>query len=397
MKKRIALVAVLLATFGGLFMLHQPVHALSTFNSKGDGDVVIGKDVVHGGSYYASGRNITINGTINGDLYCAGQNVKINGTVNGDVLCAAQRLTVNGVVSQDVRSAGQLITIAGQVGGSVSAFGQEITVAKGASVGGDLNGAGQTFTVDGMINRDVAVAGQDLAVDGLVKGSVNANVESLSLSSKPAIMGGLIYTSKTSQNLADGSVLGAVKFTQVKTKSENSNSSNRFAVTFYSLAILSLIVTATALSLLVPRYFERSYVVTRKKLGLAVLIGITANLALPILAVVLMFTVIGIPLAILLLVSLLLVQMLAFSFVAYYLSRALLGKSIHNVVLLMVIGAALMAILMMAPILNIFVFMATVVLGVGGIIITATDGYQKPSYDITESTATEKTRTPHKK
>lgn len=386
MKKRIALIAVLLTAFGGLFMLGQPANAVSTFNTKDNGDIIVSKDAVHNGSYYTAGNNVVINGTINGDLFCAGQTVKINGTVNGDVLCAAQKITVNGTVSQDVRSAGQTVTINGQIGGSVTAFAQDVEVTKDATIKGDLNGAAQTFAVDGTIGRDVAVAGQSLTIDGLVKGGVNANVETLSLSSKPAVMGGLDYTSPASQDIASGSVLGAVNFTQASTESQKSNNDAGAALVVYLLIALSFIVAATVLSLVMPRYFERSYAIARKKIGQVVLVGVAVNLGVPVLAVALILTGVGIPLAILLLVALLLVQMLAFSFAAYYLSRAVFGKVVYNVVPLMIVGAAILAILILAPLLNLFVILAMMVIGVGGVVTTVSNGYQKPSYKTDEHT-----------
>lgn len=390
MKKRIALVTALIAVFGWLFVVGQPAYAVSTFNTKDSGDVVVDKDAVHNGSYYAGGQNIIINGTINGDLYCAGQTVKVNGTVNGDVICGAQKIIINGTVKQDVRSAGQLITIAGQVGGSVSAFGQDITVSKNATIGGDLNGAGQTFTIDGIVGRDVAVAGSELAIDGLVKGNVNGSFETVSLTSKPAIMGSLDYGGQTSQKLADGSVIGEVTFNQIDTSSYNSQDNKSAMLVFYGLLAMSIVVTATVLSLLMPRYYERSFAIARKKIGMVVLVGIAVNAALPIVAIALMFTGVGIPLGVILLVGLALVQLLSFSFAAYYLSRALFGQVIHNVVPLMVVGAAILAILLVIPFAGVVAYIAALVFGTGILVSTVTNGYQKPLYSTEEEVVAEK-------
>lgn len=382
LKKYLVWGAALAVLAGGLFAFAPHANAVSTFKDGGDGNVTLAKSVVHDGAYYVAGQDITIDGTINGDLYCGGQTVRINGTVNGDVLCAAQKIVIDGVVSQDVRSAAQIITVTGKVGGTMTGFAQDIEIAKTATIGGDLNGAAQNVTVDGTVKRDVAVAAEKLAVSGLIEGSAVVGVDSLSLTSTPAVVGGLEYTSPTKQSLDDKSVTGKVTFNQSETTDVDQQQAAQAAAKAAVFALIAFVFSAVVLSLFIPRTFERSYELVRKKSGMVALVGIAAGLGLPVVAGMLFLTVIGIPLGLLTIVGLVLLWLLAFPFAAYYLGRALFGRVIHNVLLLMLAGAVLLGALLLVPVLNVIVFMVMMVAGIGGVIMTMTNGYQKPSYQI---------------
>lgn len=392
MKRYLLGVAALAVIVGGLFVIAPPVHAVSTFNVQDKGDVMLSKDSVHNGSYYATGQDITIDGTVKGDLYCAGQTVRINGTVTGDVICAAQKITVNGVVGQDVRSAAQIVTITGQVGGTLTSFAQDVEIAKGATVGGDLNGAAQSVIVDGTINRDVALASQKLAISGLVEGSAIVDVESLSLTAQPAIKGGLEYTSTNEQSLPAGAVAGKVAFTQSNSSQSSQEYNSSAAMRVFLLVMTTLAISAVILSLFIPRTLERSYGLVYKKPGMVILVGIAAGLGIPVIAGLMFISVVGIPLGLLALTSLGLLWLLAFPFAAYYLARALFGRVIHNVLFLMLAGAVLLGMLLLIPLVNVITFLLMMIIGVGGVIVTITNGYQKPRYSIVDEVAKEKSK-----
>ena len=388
MKKYILALGASLVVLGTAVAIMPQVRAESKFIANEDGTVMLAKGQTHTGSYYAAGQDIVIDGTVKGDLYCAGQTVRINGTVEGDVLCAAQTITMPGTVTQDVRVAGQFVTVSGSVGGTFTSFGQDVTLSKGATVGGDLNGAAQAFMIDGSVARDLAVGGDTVKIAGVINGSARIATDSLQLSSQPAIKGNLEYDGSNRQQFSDGSVGGDVKFNQATTN--NSDDTASVLLNLFLFIAAAMMVTAIVVALAAPRYLERSFGLVRRKIGLVILSGVAVNFGLPIFALLLMVTGVGLPLGLVLFAALFVLNVLAFPFAAYYLSRALFGQVIHNIVLLIVAGAALLTIALAIPLLNILVYFGIITIGVGGLVVTMTNGYRKPQYSIEPPTTSRK-------
>lgn len=387
MKRILAFAVVALLAIGGVFAVVPATSAVSAFesNDQESGSVTLAKDTVHDGAFFATAADVVIDGTINGDLYCAGQAITINGTVNGDVLCAGQKITINGTVGQDVRSAGQFVTVSGQVGGTVTAFGQDVTIAKSATVAKDVNGAGQTFTIDGVVEKDFAAGSQKLTVNGTVKGSAHADAEVVSLTSRPAIVGDFTYMSRKEHSFGDGAVGGSVNFTESSYGKDYAGDSGDVAGAVLGMLLfigVMMVVTSVVLAFLMPRYFERSYNLLRSNVGQAILVGLAFAFAVPVLIVVLLFTVIGIPLALLLLAAYFIVKILAIPFAAYYLARIFFGTSINNIVLLVLVGSIILTMLCFVPIINFFVILAAGVVGSGALLMTVTKGYRRPDYSV---------------
>ncbi len=389
MKRRVVIVTSILSLFVGALAVVAPTNAISSFNTKDTGEILLAKDAVHNGSYYAAGQDITIDGTITGDLYCAGQNLRITGTVKGDVICAVQKAVIAGTIGQDVRVAGQLVTVSGQVGGTLTSFAQDVELTKGATVAGDLNGAAQTYIVDGTIKRDMAIGAQKLTISGVVEGSASVGAETVQLSSTPAIKGGFDYTSTSKQAIPSGAIVGPVKFTQSETNDHQQSLAGMLVSIVIFIAVTS-IVTSVILALVMPRYFERSYTVVRSKLGLAAVVGVAAVLGLPILAAMLLVSGVGALLAILVLAVLVVLNIVAFPFAAYAFARAVFGQVVHNIVLLTLAGSIVLAILLVIPVVNIFAYMAYTAVGVGTVLLTITRGYRKPQYSIVDTAVKQK-------
>lgn len=382
--KRILTLAAVIGLLG--FGVAVPTaSAVSTFatNEAENGAVTLAKDETKDGSYYAAAQSVTVDGTVNGDVYCAGQDIYINGTVNGDVLCAGQRVTIRGAVTGDVRTAGQMVEIAGTVNGTVSSFSQQTTITNGAAVKGSLNGGSQFVTINGIVEKDVVLGAQELSVGGQVKGDVNAEVQKLVLAGSPAILGNLSYSNHKELSVDKSRVSGTVNYSPVKRGGHDDGGNLAIAFMSFTLfALFAAVVSAVVLVALAPRYYERSFAIVNKKLGNTILAGVGVLLGAPILAVMLMITGVLLPLGIVLLVACVIIHILAFSFTSYYAGRWIFATVVRHSILVMFAGAVIVAILMLIPFVGMLVFIAMHVLGTGGLVLTAINGYKKPSYKL---------------
>jgi uncharacterized protein YsxB (DUF464 family) len=249
-------------------------------------------------SVYLSGRHIDAAGTINGDLFCAGQNVTISGTINGDLICAAQNITVTGTINGSARLAAQTVNISSEVQRNLTVFAQDLTLDSRSKVGGDITGGINKANINGTVGRDLVAGASELTVDGHVGRNVTSAVDHLTLGGNAKIGGGIYYTSNNAVVKEQGSTVSGV----IERHAPEKHRGHRASMLGFNLfVLLSLLIMAVVLALLFPAVFERAADFGLRSLGKTLLAGIIATLLTPIIIVILMITIIGIPLGILLL------------------------------------------------------------------------------------------------
>ena len=160
------------------------------------------------------GREIIIDGTVEGDVIAFGGIIEINGVVTGDLIAAGAGITVNGEVRDDVRAAGSGIVIAGAVGDDLIAAGggglpgmpiqignrsveSGIRVAQDATVGGDAIIAGDRGLIAGEIARNLFAGMNSLAFNGRVGGDAQLHAKTLVIGNGAEVGGTLSYSSAT--------------------------------------------------------------------------------------------------------------------------------------------------------------------------------------------------------
>ena len=130
--------------------------------------VPVGAISVSGTVVVQSGR------VIEEDLFAAGSRVIVDGRIEGDLTVTTRNLIINGVVEGDVNGVAWSIDIQGEVGGSVRAAAWEIDV--GGSVGDDVLSFARSLEVDGTVGRDVLLAGLSARKSGTVGGEVRGEL-----------------------------------------------------------------------------------------------------------------------------------------------------------------------------------------------------------------------------
>lgn len=343
-------------------------------------NVTLTRDQTHEGSLYATGNQITIDGTVTGSLYCAGNVITINGSVEGDVLCAGQKVTINGTVGQDARVAGQFVQIDGEVNGSLTAFAQDVRLEKDATVAQDVNGAAQQVTLNGVVGRDVAIGAQILALNNEVKGSVDSAVEQLQLGDSASVLGNLNYSSQREASFDEAKVVGTVSFNEVE---DRRGKRGMIFGAFKLLFVVSLALSALVLVLIMPRFLQRSSELFSGQIGTTILAGFAVVFGGPIVFGLLLFSILLAPIGLALLFGWLVVIFLSGIFFAYWVGSELL-RSQQNIVVRMLGGMAVVLVLYLIPVINVFTMFAALVVGSGIIVTTLTKGYRRPAYSIEE-------------
>jgi len=343
--------------------------------------VILAAGDEHKGSMYATGDQITIDGTVTGSLYCAGGTVAINGTVQGDVLCAGQKVIIDGKVLQDVRAAGQFVEVGGTIGGSLTALGQDVRLTDTSSIARDVNGGAQQFTMNGNVGRDVVVGTQLLAVNGKIGGNVDVGTQKVQFGDQASVAGNFNYGSQKQLSFDESKVQGSVSFNPNPEAQNRNNGGKGLLAGIGALFIFSLAVSALVVVLAIPRFMNRSSEIFTRQMPMTVLLGFATIFGGPIIVGLLLFSVIFAPIGLVLLFGWLAIVFLSGIFFAYWVGSELLSSQ-NNAIIRMLGGMIVVLILYLIPFINLLAMFVALVVGSGIIVATLTNGYRRPDYMV---------------
>ena len=322
----------------------------------------------------ATGQNVTIDGDVKGDVICAGQTVTINGVIDGDVLCVGQNISVTNSVGGSVRALGQSVQISGTVAKNVTVLGQSVT--SNAAIGGEMLFASQRASINGQTARSVGGAANSISIDGRIGGSAQFKAESLTLQKDAAISGDLVYSSPGVAAQESGSqVRGTITHNVVAPAAPaNANSAQQttqqYAVKKIQGLAVSLVV-ALILAFFFKRLLQKTIVLMLARPGHAFGWGLLYLILTPIIAIAFAITLIGIPVALILVFL-----YIAALFFSRIFSAVAIGKKItqaywkskqDSLIWQVIIGVVLMWILFAIPAIGWIISGVSLVWGLGGI------------------------------
>lgn len=378
---KIKIIGITLLSLTVSLFLFATVAGAQAFRT-GEVSTVASGETIDGAAYLA-GSTVNVAGTINGDLHCAAQNVTISGDIDGDILCAAQTINITGRVTGNVRLAAQTITVSGEVGRSATIAGQTVTIDGRGSIGQDVTIASQIANVNGAVARDAVIGATTVTVNTTIGRNVTADVDMLTVGGDARVAGTLDYTSSRQFSKADNAVIsGKVTYHYTdREKTANANAYNPLATFVW---LLMLITSAIIFVLLFPRVPHRvtsESVASVSRAWLTVLVGFVTAIVMPFLVVILALTMLGLPFALVAGLAWVLILAISGVFTAYYIGRVV-WRNQHNAVLTMLTGAAILAILLVIPIINIFVALLSLWYGSGAVLIYLRGLYTTPRYDM---------------
>lgn len=365
-----------------------------TFRSGTSTSITAGETI--DGSAWVSGSNVDVAGTVNGDLYCAGQTVTISGRVTGDVLCAGQTVTLSGTVEGSARLAGQTVGLSGEVKQGASLAGQTVTLEGSGKIGRDASFFGQSTTINGSVGRDAMIASAAATVNSTVTRNMNAYVDTLTIGRSAVVGGYLTYSGPRKASVdSNAQIAGKVTFNEQKEQQQQQQQQAAGAGIFGAIIwSLMLVVSALIVALLFPRELHtttEASVAAFPQMLLRTAIGLVAGIVMPFVVVLLMVTVVGIPFSIVLLIAWILIVLLSGSVSAYYTGRIVM-RGQTNAILIMLVGAVILAALLLLPVINVIVFLIAVWYGSGAILMKLQNYITAPNYDMRPAPARSRSR-----
>jgi cytoskeletal protein CcmA (bactofilin family) len=376
MKKTLSLLAIF------LFLALSVTSVFAKEPAPAQKEKILNSNEVVEKDYFAASDYIAIHGTINGDAYLAGGSILIDGTVNGDIIAAGGQIIIEAKTVNNIRAFGGTIIINSKnILGNATLGGGQIDISDSAVINGSLVAAGGNLRIGGPIGKGAHIAGGQISILNDVNGDVFAGGEKIRLSQNAKVNGNFTYWSKNKITVADSAqIAGTIvqktppDVERVRTGSMVAVSSVRIVKTI--IDVVATIVFGLLFIYLLPNYTSRVLKTVSSKLWKNLGIGFLATVITPILFVILLITIVGIPFSLLLLFSYVILAYFAKIFVSMVIGEKVfkyLGAKKTNSAWILIVGLFVYYLISLIPALGpIFVFLV-MLSGIGALLITKRD------------------------
>lgn len=341
----------------------------------GEEMVLVGSNEIINDDVIAGGETVRIEGTVNGDVIVGGGMVIISGVVNGDVWVGGGSIEISGQVQDDVTVAGGSISLRGaRIGDDLTVAGGNISINRDSVINGSmLFGAGMVVA-EGTIGRSLIGGGGSVTVDGMVNRGVTMGGGQLRLGSQAVVNGGVTYASSDPALVNSvASVSGEIKQIMPRPDKESHGGNRGMAGAgwgFRLWSVLSALTVGWLLLWLAPEVVDRIQTVLLDKPGASLTWGlVSAVLAGPIFLV-LLLTMIGIPLAFILLALYLIALYMAKFVVAFGLGNWVsktMGMNLTGPFQVLVVGLLTFSVLSWIPFIGWLIWFVGTLMGLGAI------------------------------
>lgn len=274
----------------GIVVLLTPLSLAAAPVLRSGESVTISETQEVGSDFYAVGGAVTVSGTVGGDLYAAAGTVTVNGEIEGDAVIVGGSVRIDGAVGDDVRVIGGELVIADTVKGDVLVLGGVVRILSTAQIDGDILFLGGEVSMDGDLRGSLSGRAETVRINGPVLGNVSVSTaKALELGDQAHIEGTVEYASVSDVVRAPGSVvIGDITKKQMI--------DTRDPVSSHALPLLAFFFTTIAYLFLFKRKLERLMRHTLGAFGQHGLLGFGVFALSPIVASVLLVSIIGLPL-----------------------------------------------------------------------------------------------------
>jgi len=330
-----------------------------------------------GEDWFGAGAAVELAEPVDGDALLAGGTVESNASVGGDLTAAGGRVAVRAAIGDDLYAAGGRVEVDALVHGNARIAGGQVVIAPESRIEGRSAVAGGTVDLRGRFGRNLTVAGGDVTLGGEVAGDVAVYAESLRVLPGTRIGGRLSY--RTAEEVVlppDVQVVGGVEHEQTDAAARNRSrwSAPFLAVGWLWIGGLFALGLVLALSLAAFSLRASTALAHRPWAGLGV--GFLVLVCVPAVALALFITLIGIPVALVLLLVYLAMLIVGYVVGALFLADRLLERAspggprstLGRLVALLLVLVAL-AFINSLPLIGGLVRLAVLLLGLGGIVL----------------------------
>jgi hypothetical protein len=302
----------------------------------------------------------------------AGADVAVDAAVGKGIHAAGSRLDVEGVAGARAWLAGGDVRVSLTTGSDLYAAGGNVIVGPAANIGGSLSVAGGNVVIAGRVRDNARIAGGSVTVSGRIDGTVSVAAERVVLGPAAMIGGDLILLPGTDAEIAPTArIAGQTRrpgFGTWRSQDDSPFGGSRIVLAL----VLFGSATATGIGLMLLMWSTLTDAARRARSSpvASLILGIFVPVVIPILAVLAGLTVAGLPLALILLLSIPIFFTAGHAVAALAIADGILSRrdARHGALgslILLLIGAAILAALVLIPYAGPILALVLVLIGCG--------------------------------
>jgi cytoskeletal protein CcmA (bactofilin family) len=322
----------------------------------------------HAGNLYLSSPNIKIKADLFGDLYAVTRNLMINALVKDDVNAVAGNLYLKDTIGSDLRLIGGEVKLDGTVFGETMVIARDVVTTDNAILGGPVKIKAKHAVIDGDMKGDVCITADRVELNGIIEGNAVIETPVLEIGPSAKVLGNLSTNRYVEK---DSRIGGEVIKLPDRYSPENITSITLGKIMFF-LALLLLGAAAIVVS---RKFSERTAKAMYGRFWLSLLTGLIVLVVAPIAGFILLVTVVGMPITILLVFAYIGALILGLGFSAMFLGRLDLklfrSKRKNALWLELLIGAVILALLSIIPVVFWIILAFLLILATGGMFLAA--------------------------
>ncbi len=333
------------------------------------------------GPHFRAGNTIALTEDLTGDVYIAAGTVNIDAVIDGDLIVAGGTITFNGEVTEDLRIVGGTLVLDGIVGQDVTVAGGTINFTEDSQVGGSVIAAGGTISYDGQVLGNLLTGAGQANLNGLFGQQVRLGSGSFNVAPEASIGGDLVATYEEASSVsAEAQIIGETKVekTQYTEQAEGAkvwadSLAEGFNVAKVMTTLAMSLASGIILLLLLPK-LSRQLAKSIIDQPFATLgWGFLKLVVTPIVIVLLLMTLIGVPLAgmlfLLYLLSFFVANWIASLAVGQRLAKEFEAKFLDNPYWQLTVGLVIIKLVGLIPFVGGLIKFALFLMGLGALLL----------------------------
>jgi hypothetical protein len=335
----------------------------------------------HPDNYYAAGSRVEISTAKSGDVVVAGRRIDILQPIGGDILAAGWRVALSGAADDDVRIAAAEVSVNAPVRGDLTVAGGDVNLGSETRVSGRSWVTGNMVHIDGRYDRDVQVAGATVEIAGEIRKPLHIIADQLQVLPSARILAPLTYKSPREARIAQGAVVNGPT-TYERIREREARDARAFPGVSTFLFSVHLFLAGLVVIVFFPRVETTVIAALREHPGKSILAGFVLLVSVPVAAILLVISVVGLP------IGLALGAVYAVALFAAVLTSALfvgaaevklfkagpvVSRGQHALMLL----AGVLTLALLRSVLGGVIVLASVLFGLGALMLAAYEAYSR--------------------
>ncbi|MGQ9664289.1 MAG: hypothetical protein ACUVUH_03030 [bacterium] len=334
-------------------------------------DILVAPEEIIDDDLVAMGRTVKIQGIVNGDLFAFAQEVIIENTVNGSIYTGGADININTKKCRSIWALCGSLKADANIENNLLFFGGQLKTHNTNIVKKDMIVFGGEININGEVQGQVKGNAGKIKLNGKIK-SVDIVAEKIYVNSDATVMEDFKAKSKNEPVIdANAKILGNTEFKKIENKTHRSK--NGIAGFLKTIFFISKLVIGIILIAIFKPYIKKTNQILQDSTWKSLGFGFLTIIVIPIVSVLTLATIIGIPVAIFgvfVFLSLAYISGIIFSAgLGEWIIKLIKKESIPSPILSFLVGFILITLICLIPYLGFIFRILILFFGTGMIIL----------------------------